>query len=109
MAKANRNAKWDRMAALKQLSQLSGIPIGDLVPSQEAPVKAAPIEGIEPSAVSAVILEELSLAFSDYINFLPEVELLKAGRVYDAYVSVQAKCSRQTVVCPITALSLIHI
>ena len=53
--------------------------------------------------VSAIILEELSIVANDVCNFTVEVELLRAGRLKEAYRSVVKKSEGMTVVSPYTA------
>lgn len=53
--------------------------------------------------VSAIILEELSIVANDVCNFTVEVELLRAGRLSEAYRAVVKKSEGLTVVSPYTA------
>lgn len=99
MVHKTKKMSGEHFAVLKQLAGLSGIPLPELMDNRPTPKS----DGVDPIAVSVIILEELSLTLSDVVNFIPEVALLKEGRVYQAYMAVMAKCDRIIVVDAVTA------
>lgn len=58
---------------------------------------------LHPAEVSAIVLEELSLTAHDVCNFAPEVTLLRAGRLSEAYFAVMRKAEGIAVACPYTS------
>lgn len=72
-------------------------------PKAERKMEQPKRELVPAHLVSAIILEELSLVANDVCNFQIEVELLRAGRLREAYHAVVRKCEALTVVSPYTA------
>lgn len=94
---------WDSQAAYKQLldlANLSGRPHNKGSVREIVKEKPGSVPAVD---VSCIILDELSRTFSDFCNFIPEVELLKQGELLRGYRSVLAKCDGLTAVDPVTA------
>lgn len=101
---------WDNQVAYQQLLELSGLTTrskGSQDPRGEKTRVVKDLPGYVPAAaVSAIILDELSRTLSEFCNFIPESDLLREGRLLEAYTSVMAKCQGLTAVDPLTAWAI---